>query len=239
METVPGLRLVVRRIRRARERRALRRLSRAEIFTKILRDNYWGSTHSASGTGSESAQTRAILAELPRVFRELQVRTFFDIPCGDFHWMRHAPLDGIDYVGADIVRELVARNQQVYQRPQIRFEQLDLVTDPLPVADLVLCRDCLVHLPFREIWQALANLQRSGSKYLLTTTFVEHEENRDIRTGQWRTVNLQQPPFCLPPPSRLINEQCTEEGGRYRDKSLGLWRLADLVPAIRHAGITS
>jgi hypothetical protein len=43
--------------------------------------------------------------------------------------------------------------------------RLDLTGDPLPRVDVVLCRDCLVHLSFQNIFRAFANLRRSGSRY--------------------------------------------------------------------------
>jgi hypothetical protein len=35
------------------------------------------------------------------------------------------------------------------------------------------------------------------------------------------------PPFSFPKPIKVINEGCPERG--YSDKSLGLWRIAELV----------
>jgi hypothetical protein len=34
-----------------------------------------------------------------------------DIPCGDFNWMKLLNL-GVDYIGADIVGELIAENRR-------------------------------------------------------------------------------------------------------------------------------
>jgi len=53
--------------------------------------------------------------------------------------------------------------------------------------------------------------------------------NAEAATGDWRPLNLERPPFNLPPPLVLVNEQCTEAQGRYADKSLGVWRLGDLA----------
>ena len=93
------------------------------------------------------------------------------------------------------------------------------------VAPAVLCRDGPVHLSFAEVFRAFAHLKRSGSRYLLTTTFSQLERNIDILNGDWRPLNLQQPPFSLPAPLRSIVEGCTEEGGAYADKMLGLWEI--------------
>jgi hypothetical protein len=97
-----------------------------------------------------------------------------------------------------------------------------------PAADLLLCRDCLVHLSFADIDKALRNIRRSSLAYLLTTTFPAESVNADIVTGDWRPLNLQAAPFNLPTPVELINEGCTEGDGAFADKSLGLWRIRDL-----------
>ena len=91
------------------------------------------------------------------------------------------------------------------------------------------CRDCLVHLSFDHIRQAFDNLRRSGSTWLLTTTFLDHHENVDIESGDWRILNLTRAPFNLPAPEGVLVEGCLEGDGAYADKALGLWRIADLT----------
>ncbi len=165
------------------------------------------------------------------LFAELGVRSVLDIPCGDFHWMAQVELRLQEYIGADIVEPLIRSNQERYGRasqPKISFAQWNLLTASLPRVDLVLCRDCLVHLPLAEVAQALAQIKASGSTYLLTTTFPNHARNWDIAPGDWRPLNLQMSPFALPPPCRLLNEGNTQDGGRFADKSLGLWWVEDL-----------
>jgi hypothetical protein len=141
--------------------------------------------------------------------------------------MRRVNLEGFSYVGADIVRELVARNQR-YAAEGIAFRHMDLLLHPLPRVDLILCRDCLVHFSYEDIFKALRNLCASGSRFLLTTTFPGRQENLQIPTGQWRPLNLERAPFFLAPPLTILNEGCTENGGEYADKSLGLWHLDDV-----------
>lgn len=86
-------------------------------------------------------------------------------------------------------------------------------------------RDCLVHLSLENIYNSIKNIKASGSKYLMTTTFPEHPVNFDIQTGDWRPLNLQIKPFNFPKPLILINENCTELNGRFRDKSMALWEI--------------
>jgi SAM-dependent methyltransferase len=207
-----------------------RRMTTEDTFTEIYRSNAWDGTDSVSGRGSNAEQTARLVSELPGLLRDLQVTSLLDIPCGDFFWMKQVDLAGIQYTGADIVPELVEKNRQ-YETRNIRFQVLDLLTSGLPQADLVLSRDCFIHLSHADVFRALNNLLRSGSEYLLTTTFPEHRRNRDICTGQFRILNLELEPYRFPPPLRLIEEGCTETN-ELADKSLGLWRIAELQPIL-------
>jgi hypothetical protein len=198
-----------------------------EVFREIYSRNAWGGMESVSGTGSDSSQTRLIEQRLPELWREYGVRRLVDVPCGDFRWMKRVVSHLWDYVGLDLVAELIAQNAQ-YESAHVKFIHGDIISSPIPRADMILCRDCLVHLSFREGQLAVENLKRSGSTYLLTTTFPLHDYNEDILTGDWRTLNLQRPPFSFPAPLEVINEGCTEWDGDYADKSLALWKIADL-----------
>ncbi len=197
-----------------------------QIFTEIYRSNKWGDPDSLSGSGSSLVQTESVRAALPSLIAELKCRSLLDVPCGDFFWMRDVELLDIEYTGGDIVADLIARNQRLYGGKGRRFVQVDLINDRLPRADLVLCRDCLVHLSYAHALCALNNIRASGSEYLLTTTYSGRDRNSDVPTGSWRPINLQLPPFQLPAPIRLIDEECPLES--FRDKRLGLWRVADV-----------
>jgi SAM-dependent methyltransferase len=199
------------------------------VFSAIYHDNAWSSKESLSGPGSELAPTTRLRAELPMLTRELSVRSLLDAPCGDFHWMREVRLDLDRYIGVDIVPELIRANQRKYGDGTRRFICLDITRDELPQADLILCRDCLVHLSFPDIASALRKFQESGSAYLLTTTFAGLSKNAEIMTGDWRPIEFQLPPFNFPMPTKLIREgvDLSDELPE-ADKCLGLWRLADI-----------
>lgn len=196
-----------------------------KIFTKIYNYNRESLTGSPSGPGSDLENTRVLQAQLPILFRQLEISSLLDIPCGDFNWMRLVNLGGITYLGADIVQEIVEVNQMRFAGETISFSHMDLIEDQLPVVDLILCRDCLVHFSFKDGIKALRNIVLSGSIYLLTTHFPDHKENRDIPTGNWRPLNLELAPYNLPTPLDIINEGYTGNGGRFRDKSLALWDI--------------
>lgn len=142
--------------------------------------------------------------------------------------MASVNLPGVQYTGGDIVPEVVVEAARRYGRRGRRFLVLDLTRSPLPPADLLLCRDCLVHLSYTDIVKAIGNIQRSEIEYVLTTTFTAESGFRDIVTGDWRPINLETPPFSFPRPVELLREQCTEQNGAFADKALGLWRVCDL-----------
>jgi len=228
VKRIPGVLWLYRVFWYRYSRYRLKHRSAERIFTAIYHGDRFGGTDSASGAGSDLDQTRVIIRELPRLFRELSISTILDIPCGDFYWMNSVDLGGLEYRGADIVDDLIRSNKEEYKRKNVEFQCLNIIDDRLPKVDLVLCRDCLVHFSFKDILLALDNICNSNSEYLLTTTFPLRKENHDIFTGRWRTLNLEIPPFSFPPPLRVINEEYSEHEGAYGDKSLGLWRIEDI-----------
>lgn len=207
------------------------RENRAARFQRIFEENAWGNSESVSGEGSNLERTAAVRAKLPGLLARHHVRSILDAPCGDFYWMKEVALGDIDYMGADIVPEIIERDIEWYAGERRSFVLCDLIADPLPKADLILCRDCLVHLPYAETRRAIDNFRRSGATWLLTTTFTGDRVNRDIEIGDWRPINLERAPYGFPRPVDLINEESDEvdeELGAFPDKSLALWRLADL-----------
>lgn len=200
-----------------------------KIFEFHYKNNTWKDKDSISGAGSNLLQTETLRKELPKLIKELGCRSFLDIPCGDFYWMSQTDLGVTSYLGCDIVDELVENNKIKYGSTICDFVKLDIMSDKLPTVDLICCRDCLVHFSFADIFRALENIKRSGSTYLLTTTFTNRYENRNIVTGDWRPINLQIPPFNFPAPVKLINEGCPQEDGKWGDKSLGLWKVSDIL----------
>ena len=52
--------------------------------------------------------------------------------------------------------------------------------------------------------------------------------NTDVANGDWRPLNMERPPFSLPPPLEVVDERCHHTGGIYSDKRLGLWRTRDV-----------
>ena len=197
-------------------------------FAPFYTENRWGDSESVSGPGSNLERTAKLRTELPLLLEEISARTLLDAPCGDFNWMKNTPLGVEQYIGVDIIPELIDQNQILYGNARTRFALLDLTRDKLPRVDVILCRDCFIHFSNRHIAAAVKNFKRSGSTYLLTNTYAGWRDNKDIRTGDFRHLNLLSPPFNFPPPLRQINEKVSEERAQYFGKTLALWKFADL-----------
>jgi hypothetical protein len=206
----------------------LTKLGLQERFERIYTTNLWSDPESRSGVGSALDATRVVRAELPKALHKLEARVLLDVPCGDFTWMEHVDLNGIEYIGGDIVPSIVEENQRLYGSDSRRFALVDLTRDELPDGDVLLCRDCLVHLSYENIRAVLANIARSKIRYVMMTSFPGRGGNRDVQDGDWRTLDFQAPPFSFPEPGLTIVEECEEEEGSYADKSLLAWRVADL-----------
>jgi hypothetical protein len=202
--------------------------SAEQVFKKVYSENSWGDPESRSGPGSSLAQTDIVRQELKALVKELGATSMLDVPCGDFNWLSKVDLE-VDYLGADIVQELVEENNNKFGNNGSRhFIKLDMIQDNLPQVDIILCRDVLVHFNNKQIFRAIKNIKQSNSKYLLTTTFPAVNKNINIVTGEWRALDLCKPPFNLPAPIKIIIEQCKEENLLSFSKCLGLWKISDI-----------
>ncbi|MBI3508063.1 MAG: class I SAM-dependent methyltransferase [Chlamydiia bacterium] len=149
---------------------------------------------------SSNASLEMLLALYP-------IHSLVDAGCGDNPWIPPQ----IVYTGVDIVEGMVPHC-------------LDITKDPLPAADLILCRNILEYFSYRDIFSALQNFQNSGSQYLIVNTQTELEKNQETQTGMRRELNFQISPFFFPEPLAVVPEA---EG------ALAIWRLTDIDPKRR------
>jgi hypothetical protein len=198
------------------------------IFTTIYTSKTWGNIDTVSGEGSTFENTHTIRAQLPKMFKLWNVNSVVDAGCGDYFWFSQCPAQLTSYTGVDVVQDLIQENNRKFGSSTYRFLTMNLCTDVVPKADMILCRDCLMHLSFEDAFKALKNFKQSGSKYLLVTTNPENPGNVPIKTGEFHHLNLTKTPFNFPEPITMVNENYMQYGGMFKDKSLGLWLLEDL-----------
>lgn len=195
------------------------------VFDTIYEKNRWNSKESVSGVGSTLKKTRAIRTLIPEFLKEHEIQHLLDVPCGDFNWMKEIDLGDTYYTGGDIVQALVDKNTATYGNEKRSFICLDLAHDELPQADVILIRDCMIHIPNDKVITMLENIKRSGIRWVMLTTYPDVETNKRIREGSWRKINLQAAPFNLPEPEILWDE---EETGWNSGKFIGIWDFSQI-----------
>ena len=201
-----------------------------EIFTEVYQKNLWGGSYSVSGPGSNLEQTIVIREKISELIGKYKIKTIVDAPCGDFFWMKEVlrrDITNIDqYTGVDIVEDLVKFNQKKYGSAKIGFIKLDLICNIVPKTDLIICRDCFLHLSYRNILSIINNFKLSGATYLLVSTYTRHK-NRNVSKYNiaGRAINLEVFPFKIKNMLDMINEDYHGQEEEYNDKSLMLVKI--------------
>jgi hypothetical protein len=176
----------------------LARGSIEDKFVFIYKTNWWKSGESRSGPGSTLEYTHNLRSKIPEIIQKYSIKTILDAPCGDFNWMSQLihSLD-VDYVGGDIVGELINVLHEKNRNNRVKFIQLDITRDKLPLADLMIVRDCLFHFSYKDSWMFFNNFITSRIPYLLTTTHKNdgNFQNKDIITGEFKLIDLFSDPY--------------------------------------------
>ena len=201
-----------------------------EVFDEVYRHNYWGSEQSRSGVGSEIVFTARYRTGLAALVRSLGFRKMFDAPCGDLNWITPLIAEaGIEYVGGDISSLVV--EDALCRHPELDLRVFDITKDSFPEADVWHCRDCLFHLPFEAIRQALLNFACSSIPYALITSHRARllHRNLDVGFGGFRLLDLQRAPIMFPRPLERIPDFTA---GRDFPRYVCLWSRAQIADAL-------
>lgn len=193
-----------------------------------------------SGPGSTLDQTAQLRAALPRIFQTYGVKTFLDAPCGDWFWMQHVDLAGVDYIGGDISKEVIDANAAQFTKPGVQFVHLDITSDPLPAADIMLCRDCMMHLKHWLRWKFFENFVASECRYLMTTVHHVLENRAVVNNGGFKRFNPAAMPFNFPPALELIPETAEtlpedilhNRVAAPEHRSIGIWSREQVAQAL-------
>ena len=208
-----------------------------KIFSKIYKNNYWGSNFSKSGPGSDLDNTVNIRKKIPNIIKKYKIKSIFDAPCGDFLWMNKIIKKiKIKYLGADIVEELINDNQKNYGNKKIKFIKLNLITSNFPKTDLWICRALFFHLDFDSILKILTKLKNSKIKYVLLTNSKTKKkfENKDIDKGNYRQLDLFKKPFNFKKNYTLKFTDTFFPKSNRIDQEMILWKKKDLVKNLKY-----
>ncbi len=199
------LRIIYKQLYKKNKKKIFSKNSQKERFELIYKTNFWSSKESVSGLGSEYKNTINIRKEIITLIKRYNVESILDAPCGDFNWIKSILNKNLNYIGGDIVKNLIDINNNNYKNENINFIPLDITMDKLPKVDLMICRDCLIHLSFKNIGLFFKNFINSDIKYLLLTSYKLKDYkkkiiNIDITDGEFREIDLSEHPFYLSKP---------------------------------------
>ena len=165
--------------------------SSEEVFTNIYLRRAWGGDETyESGPGTVDA--RVVTPYLEAVERELRNlglvgKEFVDLGCGDFRIGRNIADLASVYTGVDVVRDMIEHHREKFGRPEIQFEHLDIVSEPLPDGDVAFVRQVFQHMSNAEISSVLTKLRKYSTVFVtehIPSQAAVRQENVDIVHGR-------------------------------------------------------
>jgi SAM-dependent methyltransferase len=180
-----------------------------DIFDKIYENSYWGK---GSGGGSSPEATQPYKVFLEDFIRQHDIKSIVDLGCGDWQFSQFLDFGGATYIGIDASKSVIKNNQKSFSRPGVSFADLPKDYNDLPDADLLVCKDVLMHLSTKEVQDILSILP--NFKHALITNDIPCASafekiilklrhlfspvvNKEIKTGDYRTLDPTQHPFNL------------------------------------------
>jgi hypothetical protein len=147
----------------------------------------------------------------------------------------------MSYIGGDISGEVIAGNLDRHAGPGRQFIELDITSDPLPKADMIMVRDCMMHLKDWLRWAFLENFAKSDITYLMTTAHHVSTNLSVVNNGGFKRFNPVVAPFLLPQPLEWIPETSDELdddllAGKTTDKaerSMAIWSRDQVAARLR------
>ncbi len=175
-----------------------------------------GGSETSCGIGSTLEATSSFRSGLREIVERFGIRKINDAGCGDLGWQSKLDLGGVEYNAYDVVTWPAWSDACI----SIRRHIADFCTTTLPLAEMTICRDAMIHLPNWMIVKAL-NRFRKASHFLLATSFDGASNSERIESpGGFSRLDLTADPFSLGEPLLKICEP-------FEKKFVGLWKLAN------------
>lgn len=220
-----------------------------EVFREIYETNLWGGKKGffCSGPGSEDSISEPYVSFIRKFLLDHghEIHRVVDLGCGDFRVGRRISMNEINYVGIDVVPDLVGHLQLEFGSEVCEFRCLDITSDDLPDADLCLIRQVLQHLSNYEIKRVLENTRKY--KYVFITEHlpspklfrvpnIDKVHGVDVRIQDDSGVFLDQPPFSLTG-LRKVLEVPLPHPFRHEGESVTTFLIENTPPSQKKASI--
>lgn len=180
--------------------------SAKDIFSEIYLKSQWGKSKDGycSGSGSVDENAAPYVEYVNEFIASHNTKTIVDLGCGDFRVGRRLDIRHGQYLGCDIVREVIEENERRSSSDAIKFKCLDIINDILPSGELCLIRQVFQHLSNSDIQKIIPKLhiykhviisdvQRYGAKW----TNLDIQTFGGARTQLNSNLFLEMPPFDL------------------------------------------
>ena len=145
---------------------------------------------SASGHGSEQGANVAFVQFLNGLISNYSLTSVVDVGSGDWSYMKQVSIP--HYTGYDVSKLIVDQTKLKYAATNVSFH-LSTAKQVYTGADLLICKDVLQHLPYEEVHHILE--QRMKYRVVVFVNDVAPVDNKDIRAGAYRSLDVQKPPF--------------------------------------------
>ena len=171
-------------------------------FTDIYTYDIWnmGQSESKSGLGSTLDFTENIRSTLIKFINNNSITTILDTSCGDWNWMKLIKDELCNYIGIDIVKDIVTSNNTKYENEHIHFIHDDFLNfiknQPNNSYDIILCRHTLEHLPTEYNLEFINECKRV-CKFLFVTTYNSDINNDELNSAIYRPINLKKEPYSV------------------------------------------
>lgn len=157
------------------------------IFDRIYARDEWGG---GSGPGSDPEHLKEYADYLNGLIRDLKVKRFLDVGCGDCRLAKMLDLQGVEYLGYDVSES--ALDLAVATGAGHLKLMRGTASDVPYVCDLVHVKDVCQHLPFATVSDILADIAKH--KHAVITNDVPHFPH-DCDPGAYRPIDITQPPI--------------------------------------------
>ena len=182
-----------------------------QTFNEIYDKGAWAKGADGKGTsgvGSTLEITREYRAYLEAFIKSHEIKSIVDAGSGDWEFSSAVDWNHAHYLGVDISNTVVGAVKRKYESDLVKFQVGD-VTESLPRADLLICKDVLQHLSFAQVRKFIKNNLKKGKYKWAIITNDRGAENRDIKAGDFRPINLSAPPFGV---KKLVDLPVTFDG---------------------------
>jgi hypothetical protein len=190
-----------------------------QIFSNVYKKKYWGEVEGSSffsGEGTYISHIDSYNDIIIDAIKKFDIKSVCEIGCGDFEVSKKVLKSvDVDYIGIDVVPELIQHLSQKYGDNSTKFICLDAAKEncELPKFELCIIRQVLQHLSNKDILRVLQNVRQFP--YVIITEHLPinpQEFNGDkVTNGYIRLQNklisgvyIDKSPFNLTSPTELL-----------------------------------